>query len=288
MMSIYVVLYEGFVGAEQGMLFFVKTLGLLVPALFLMDFIVKRNKLVQTHAYTLLFFVIFTGIFTAVFTNTELLLSHFFVLMGLRRVISLKNKGRTRKKIFEASLWFLVASFFYDWALLYFLVLMLGVVFHLRNSFVYWGLMLWATAVYALLLKAFVIGSHTEVFFEQHYLFEHAASVSDKMGVETGLFFGSSLLVLLWVNTKNRRAKNPSLGRQQSLRVLFMTALVGMSLFFIFPEPSLAPLIFTFFPMAFLWSNATEELRKTWHKELLLWSAFSIPLWGLLAYLIQN
>ncbi len=301
MLAIYIVLYEGFVGIEnnntefflqntaQNIGFFVKAIGLLVPSIFLMDFVLKRNKLVQTHAYTLLFFVIFTGIFTAVFTNTELLLSHFFVLMGLRRVISLKNKGRTKKKIFEASLWFLVASFFYDWAVLYFLALILGVFLQAKNSLQHFGLMVWATALYALLLKAFVIGNEWALFFKTHYLFLTSTDpLQNKIGLNTGLFFGISFILLLWLGTKNKRAKNSSLGRENSLRLLFLSAMLGVVLYLLSPEPGLAPLIFTLFPIAFLWSSATEELRKAWHKELLLWSAFSVPLWGLLAYLIQN
>ncbi len=301
LLAIYIVLYEGFVGIEnnssapflqnsaQNLGFFAKAIGLLVPSIFLMDFVLKRNKLVLTQAYTLLFFVIFTGIFTAVFKSTSLLLSHFFVLMGLRRIISLKNKGRSKKKVFEASLWFLVASFFYDWALLYFVVLFLAVFLHNKNAIQHLGLMVWAAGVYALLLQAFVIGTQGSEFFQTHYIFLiSTAPLKEKIGLELSLFFGSSLLLLIWLVTKSRNTTNPSLGRQNSLRLLFLSALVGLGLYFLSPDPGFSPLIFSFFPMAFLWSRLTEELTKTWQKELLLWSALSVPLWGLLAYLIQN
>lgn len=301
LLAIHIVLYEGFVGIEnnssapflqnsvQNLGFFAKAIGLLVPSIFLMDFVLKRNKLVLTQAYTLLFFVIFTGIFTAVFKSTYLMLSHFFVLMGLRRIISLKNKGRSKKKVFEASLWFLVASFFYDWALLYFVVLFLAVFLHNKNAIQHLGLMVWAVGVYALLLQAFVIGTQGSEFFQTHYIFlTSTAPLKEKIGLELSLFFGSSLLLLIWLVTKSRNNSNPSLGRQNSLRLLFLSALVGLGLYFLSPDPGFSPLIFCFFPIAFLWSRLTEELTKTWQRELLLWGALSVPLWSLLAYMIQN
>lgn len=301
LLAVYILSYEAFIGIGsqdsrgfwvyllQNIGFFLKGLALLVPALFLIDFILKRNKLVLSHSYTLFYFVVFCGLFPAVFSNTDLLMAHFFVLLGLRRILSLKTKQRSRKKVFEACLWFLVASFFYEWSLLYFIVLVVSIFAYDKSHLRYWALLLWAVMVYAALLWAFIIGSEPRLFFKSHYLFELSQrSISTQFTPLMIGFFGSSLVLVVWNFTRSTPSKIAALGRKKSLAILLVAALVSVSIFFIYPIDNHSALVFSFFPLAFLWSNTTELLPKTWQKEILMWTVLSAPLWGLLGYLIQN
>tara|TARA_B110000027_G_scaffold24483_1_gene26670 strand:- start:23 stop:985 length:963 start_codon:yes stop_codon:yes gene_type:complete len=301
LLAVYILSFEGFIGIglqdNQGigayfmknLGFFLKALGILVPVLFLIDFILKRNKLVLTHSYTLFFFVVFCGFFSSIFMNTAVLLAHFFVLLGLRRLLSLKTKQRSRKKVFEACLWFLVASYFYDWTLLYFLLLPTVIFIYDKNNPRYWSLILWAILVYAALLWGFVIRSNPESFFKTHYLFNYQPQeFSAKISPLIMVFYGSGALVLLWNYSRKASAKVASLGRKNSLAILTLTGFLGGLLYLFSPFDDYSALLFGFFPMAFLWSNTTELLPKIWQKELLLWGFLSAPLWGLIAYLVQN
>lgn len=301
LLAVYILSFEGFIGIGSGdgrgfwaylmqnIGFFLKGLALFVPALFLIDFILKRNKLVLTHSYTLFYFVVFCGLFPAVFSHADLLLAHFFVLLGLRRILSLKTKQRSRRKVFEACLWFLVASYFYDWTLLYLLVLVASLFIYDKNNPRYWGLILWAILVCAALLWGFVIRSNPESFFNTHYLFNfQPQGFSVKISLLIIGFFGSSTIVLFWNYSRKASAKVASLGRKNSLAILILTGFLGGLLHLFSSVDNNSSLIFSFFPLAFLWSNTTELLPKTWHKETLLWTALSAPLWGLIVYLIQN
>ncbi len=301
LLAVYILSFEGFIGIGSGdglgfwaylmqnIGFFLKGLALFVPALFLIDFILKRNKLVLTHSYTLFYFVVFCGLFPAVFSHTDLLLAHFFVLLGLRRILSLKTKQRSRRKVFEACLWFLVASYFYDWTLLYLIVLVASLFIYDKNNPRYWGLILWAILVYAVLLWGFVIRDNFSSFFNQQYLFNiQPQRFSTKISLLMIGFFGSSTLVLLWNYSRKASAKVASLGRKNSLAILTLTGFLGGLLYLFSPADDHSALVFSFFPLAFLWSNTTELLPKTWQKEVLMWSMLSAPLWSLIVYLVQN
>ena len=301
LLGVYIISFEGFIGIGSGVSrdfwaylmqnigFFLKGLAFFVPALFLIDFILKRNKLVLTHSYTLFYFVVFCGLFPAVFSHTDLLLAHFFVLLGLRRILSLKTKQRSRRKVFEACLWFLVASYFYDWTLLYLIVLVASLFIYDKNNPRYWGLILWAILVYAVLLWGFVIRDNFSSFFNQQYLFNiQPQRFSTKISLLMIGFFGSSTLVLLWNYSRKASAKVASLGRKNSLAILTLTGFLGGLLYLFSPADDHSALVFSFFPLAFLWSNTTELLPKTWQKEVLMWSMLSAPLWSLIVYLVQN
>jgi hypothetical protein len=301
LLAVFILSFEGFIGIGsqdsrgfwpyllQNIGFFLKGLALFVPVLFLIDFILKRNKLVLTHSYTLFYFVVFCGLFPAVFSHADLLLAHFFVLLGLRRILSLKTKQRSRRKVFEACLWFMVASYFYDWTLLYLIVLLVSLVIYDKNNPRYWGLILWAILVYAALLWGFVIRDNPNTFFNHQYLFNFKPEgFSTKISLLIIGFFGSSTLALLWNYSRKASAKVASLGRKNSLAILTLTGFIGVLLYFFSPADNNSSLVFSFFPLAFLWSNTTELLPKILHKEILLWGFLSTPLWGLIVYLIQN
>src|SRR6056300_471010 len=286
LLAVYIISFEGFIGIGSGVShdfwaylmqnigFFLKGLALFVPALFLIDFILKRNKLVLTHSYTLFYFVVFCGLFPAVFSHTDLLLAHFFVLLGLRRILSLKTKQRSRRKVFEACLWFLVASYFYDWTLLYLFVLVASLFIYDKNNPRFWG---------------FVIRDNFSSFFNQQYLFNiPPQGFSTKISMLIISFFGSSILVLLWNYSRKASAKVASLGRKNSLAILTLTGFLGGLLYLFSPADNHSALVFSFFPLAFLWSNTTELLPKTWQKEVIMWSILSAPLWSLIVYLVQN
>ena len=297
----YIVFFEIFIGFPiqnnirstpylwQNVGFFIKVILLIAPTLLLIDFILKRNKIVLTHSYALFYFVVLFGIFPAVFSNMNLLLAHFIVLIGLRRIISLKSSKRANKKIFEASMWFLIASYFYDWAVCYFLVLILAIIFYDKNNFRLWGLMLWAVILYVFLVFAFVVGFTPEGFFKDHYIFSFSSAViRSKFSLPVIGFLLLSIFVLVWDISKIRRVSKASLGIQYSLRLILTASFSGLALYLLSPIQTNAALIFMFFPVAFLWSNATEQLHKFWHKELLMWSVLSIPLWVFLAHFTQN
>src|SRR6476620_10732578 len=85
-------------------------LGIIFGSFFLVNFIVKKNGLSKDSAYTVLFYLIFMLFFPSVWNNGTLILSNFFILMSMRRLLSLHSLKSTKEKIFDASLWVFLAA----------------------------------------------------------------------------------------------------------------------------------------------------------------------------------
>jgi len=83
---------------SSGMMQKVVLLGVLFASLFFSNFIVKKNGLTKDSSYTILFYFLFLLFFPKIFNNVNLLLANFFILLSMRRLISLQTlkspKGR--------------------------------------------------------------------------------------------------------------------------------------------------------------------------------------------------
>lgn len=99
-------------------------LGLLVASLFISNFITKKNGLSKDNTYPFLFFFIFLILFPTTLGNSNLIISNFFILLALRRLISLQSLVTPKEKIFDASMWIFLATLFHFWSIL-FIVLVL-------------------------------------------------------------------------------------------------------------------------------------------------------------------
>src|SRR6478672_5309285 len=92
---------------------------LLLASLFIANFIAKKNALTKNSSYTILFFVLLLLLFPLVLKNANLVVANFFILLAMRRLVSLQTLKAPKEKIFDASLWIFVASLFHFWAILF-------------------------------------------------------------------------------------------------------------------------------------------------------------------------
>ena len=93
--------------------------GLILGSFFLVNFIAKKNGLTKDSGYTMLFFFLFLLISPTIWNNFFVLAAHFFILLAMRRLVSLQTLKAPKEKIFDASLWIFVASLFQFWCILF-------------------------------------------------------------------------------------------------------------------------------------------------------------------------
>ncbi|WP_258012195.1 hypothetical protein [Flavobacterium psychrophilum] len=80
---------------------------LLVGSLYITNFITKKNGLSKDNSYTFLLFFVFLILFPKTLSNAALIISNLFVLLALRRLISMQSLITPKEKIFDASFWIL-------------------------------------------------------------------------------------------------------------------------------------------------------------------------------------
>lgn len=99
-----------------------------VFSLLLLDFIIRKNNLTKNNTYAILFFSCFMVLLPGIFLQHKILLANIFLILALRRIMSLRRDKNSERKIFDASFWIAVASLFYFWAILFFVPLYIAIV----------------------------------------------------------------------------------------------------------------------------------------------------------------
>ncbi|MGO1584611.1 DUF6427 family protein [Mesonia sp.] len=103
--------------------------------MFILNFIVKRNGISKKNSFSILLFGLLTMLLLPVLKASEILVSAFFVLLALRKIISLKSGLEIKKKIFDASMWIAVASLFYPLSLFFLILPFVGIFYYATQDF---------------------------------------------------------------------------------------------------------------------------------------------------------
>lgn len=240
----------------------------LVSSLFLVRFITKKNGLSKDNSFAAFLFFIFLILFPTVLVNTNVILANFFLLLALRRLVSMQSLITPKEKIFDASFWILIAALFHFWCILFLILVFISIVFHVSRDYRNWlipfiaffaVLVLFVLAVLLLdkTLFAFVVGK-IGVSFDFTY-FENVFQ-------NIGLAFFSSVAVLFF-STQILSLPNRPLNMQSSYKKILFTFLLGVAVYVLSTSKNNSFLMFTFFPLAVFGTNFLESLDNRWVKE---------------------
>ncbi len=244
---------------------------ILLVCFFLVNFIVKKNGLTKDSSYTILFFLLFLLLFPSVFSHSNLLFANFFLLLAMRRLISLQTLKAPKEKIFDASIWIFIASLFHFWCILFVLLVYISIVFHVSRDYRNWLLpfvALVATAVVFLFLALLIdqswlnhIVKQAQMNFELDYFTHNYQNAALSFYVVVSLYFLLSMIFTL---------TNRPLILQASYKKMVFGFLIGCVVFLFSPEKNNAMLLFTFFPLAVMTTNNIEYSQNKMYQEIVL------------------
>ena len=244
---------------------------LLLVSFFLVNFTVKKNNLTKNSSYTILFFLLFLLIFPSIFNNSNLLFANFFLLLAVRRLISLQTLKAPKEKIFDASMWIFIASLFHFWCILFILLIYISIFFHVSRDFRNWLLPFVAFFVTAVIfmVSALVfdktwmthIINQTQTNFELDYFTTNYQNIALSFFVVIGLYF---LLSLIFSIT------NKPLILQASYKKMIFSFLIGVTIFLISPDKNNEMLVFTFMPLSVMCTTNIEYSQSKIYQEIVL------------------
>lgn len=244
---------------------------LLLTSFFLVNFIVKKNGLTKASSYTILFFLLFLLLFPVVFNQSNLLFANFFLLLAMRRLISLQTLKAPKEKIFDASMWIFIASLFHFWSILFILLVYISIIFHVSRDYRNWLLPFVAfvtTAVVFLLAALYFdktwidhILKQTQTHFELDYFTNNYQNAALSFYVVIALYFLFSMVFSL---------TNRPLILQASYKKMIFGFLIGSVVFILSPDKNNAMLLFTFFPLAVMTTNNIEYSQNKMYQEIVL------------------
>jgi hypothetical protein len=244
---------------------------ILFASLFISNFIVKKNALTKDSAYTIFFVLIFLMFFPNVLDNYKLIVSNFFILLAMRRLVSLQTLKAPKEKIFDASLWIFVASLFHFWAILFILLVYISIIFHVSRDYRNWLIpfvALFSSSIifvfYALLFdkEAIDVYLQSEVInLQVNYFTNNYQNIAFSIYAVFAVFFVFPYLFTL---------TNKPLNLQASYKKVLLAFFIGIAIFFISANKSNEVLVYTFLPMAIMATNTIEYLQNKIQQEIIL------------------
>lgn len=247
------------------------SVALLLASFFMVNFTVKKNNLTKNSSYTILFFLFFLIVSPSVLTNSNLLFANFFLLLAIRRLISLQTLKAPKEKIFDASMWVFIASLFHFWCILFIILVYISIIFHVSRDYRNWLLpfiAFFATAI-IFLVSALVfdptwityILTQTQTNFELNYFTNNYQNIALSFFVVIAFYFVSSMIFTL---------TNKPLILQASYQKMIFGFLIGIIIFLISPEKNNALLIFTFMPLSVMCTTNIEYSQNKMYQEIVL------------------
>lgn len=288
-MVAFAVMYVGsaslILGKTTSILNFIINLVLLYAALFITNFIAKKNALSKDSAYTVLFYLLILWVFPSCYLNTSLLAAHFFILLSMRRLVSLHTMKSAKEKLFDASLWVFVASLFYFWSILFIVLVYISILFHTARDYRTWFLPILAFVTVAMIA---LFGTYFMNFSWLDNL-QQQAQYSTNFALDYTTL--PSLLVMIYLSIAILAVfimalaiTNKPLLQHSSYKKVVSAFVIGLGIYALAPVKSGELMLFTLSPLAIIFTSHIEAMTGKWQKEILF---FLLLIGSLLAFFLQ-
>lgn len=247
-------------------------------SLFLVDFMAKKNKLTGPSSYAILFYTLLILLFPESLGDNLSIFSNVFLLLAFRKMLSLKSQKNIKLKIFDATLWIMIASIFYKWAVLYLLVLFLAIAYYQAKNIRAWLSPLPAILSFFLILFGISILLGQQAFISEHYAFTVALSDIQAFQWANSL----KLLIYIFVNAilafiNFIKIGKAGVGRIINFRLLLFIFVFGLLIGLPNGAHGHYTIIYTFFPSAIFMTNYVESIKKDNIKEVVLILSLLFP-----------
>ncbi|TGV03830.1 hypothetical protein EM932_05305 [Flavivirga rizhaonensis] len=210
--------------------------------------------------------------------STEIILSNFFVLLGLRRTMSLRSPKNVKKKLFDAAFWVAIASLFYFWTILFFALILVTLILYTDNKLRHWIM------PFVGVVTVFVISISTSIivydnFFEIFnispkisYDFSNYNSIKFLVAITLLLSFGiwSSIFYLQNIKKKKKAFR-------ASFKIIMIAVVITFLIVIQAPEKNGSEFLFMFAPLTIIITNYIEIIQEKWFKEVFLSLLIIVP-----------
>lgn len=253
-------------------------LGALLSNIFLVNFILKRNKVTGSNSFSILFYVLLTVVFPETLLDSNAILCSFFLLLATRRLISMRSSRETKFKIFDATIWVLVSSFFYDWALLYIILVIAAIYFYAPGNIRNWLVPFAGLFAAYMITKCVLILAGNEQFLAEHYQFRFSYDISyfSHWAHSTKLILFALVTFLAGLLAFLKLGKS-GFGRVVTMRLIAFSFVIGLMVSLLKLSDNAYPIMIAFFPAVVFMTKYIESIRRAHIKEIVLIAAIVVP-----------
>lgn len=257
--------------------------GVCIASLFVLDFFVSKNNLTKRNSYKIFMFGLFVAVLPETLLNSQLLIANLFILLALRRLISLRSRKEVKKKLFDTAFWITLATLLFFWASLFYILIFMALILYsitdLKN---------WLVPIVAILCVAIIAASYMIVrdidfelylqgFFDLSFDFTPLNSKRIIVAATLLLSYGawSSFYFL-------RNIRHQLKSYRPSFILVIISSFIGLLIILVSPYKDGSEFIFIFAPLAIMVSNYLEIISEKWFKESLIIVLILVALTNLL------
>ena len=253
-------------------------LGVLLFSIFIVDFIIKRNKMTGPNSFAMLFYGLLMVVFPETLADDNAVLCSFFVILSTRRLISIRSLKNIKLKIFDATLWIMVSSLFYDWAVLYLLLVFVAIYIYEPKNIRNWIVPLAGIFAFFMIVYCLLILTDYKEFLTEHYQFTFEFNIAYFLswGDSSKLIVYVVLTLLAIIYSFIKLGKS-GLGKIVSMRLMVLSFIIGIFLKIVVSSQDTDPIIMTFFPSVIFMTNYVQSIKRPNIKEVVLLAAIFVP-----------
>lgn len=247
-------------------------------SVFVLNFIVVKNKLNPFNNFEVLFFSSFILLFPETLLNTRIIWANFLVLLALRRLISISSKIEVRLKLFDAAFYIAIATLCYFWAILFIILIFIVLLLYGNNNFKDWLVPIVGLACVLIInasVSILVYGTSWD-FFSGNYntslQFSNYNSTISLIALTVLFSFG------LWaLFNYSKQIKMKTRKFKISHRIILATLILAFIIAVISPIKNGSEFLFLFGPLAIVTANYIASISDQWFKELFFGLLFISP-----------
>lgn len=247
-------------------------------SILVVNFIVSKNYLSQKTNYEILIFSLFLLALPQIFLNETIVFSNFFVLLALRRIISIRTQKNTVKKLFDAGLLIGVATLFYFWAILFFVLIFVALLLYAEDKMKHWIIPFLGLATVIIIAMGLSIVVNKDLFSlipfspEISLDFSSYNSLQFIVVITMLVSFGiwSSIFFLKDIKKKMRTYR-------PSYKVVFFAFIIASLVVIFSAIKDGSELLFILAPLVIIITNYIETIEEKWFKEVFIGVLFITP-----------
>lgn len=251
----------------------------LLFSVFIMDFVVKRNKLTGTNSYAILYFTLLFVVFPDTLGDSKAIFTSFFLLLAMRRLLSIKSLKNSKLKIFDAGIWICISSIFYEWAILYLLLVFAAIFIYDAKNIRNWLVILSTGFCFLLILYGTLVLLNETSFLRDHYDFaiDFNAIYPIKWGssIKLSLYALLNIALAFWAFIQLGKG---GMGKVVVMRLIALSFIIGLVVNILVTSENTNAVMITFFPSVVFIVNYLESIKKGKLLELILIMSILVPI----------
>ena len=254
-------------------------LTILLFSVFVVDFVVKRNKLTGTNSFAILFFTMLFVVFPETLGDSNAIFTSFFLLLAFRRLLSIKSLKNIKFKIFDAGLWICISSIFYEWSILYLLLVFAAIYIYDPKNIRNWLVLISVAFCFFMILYGVLVLLDEASFIKNHYDFaiNFDAIFPIKWWSSLKLSLYAIFNMLLAFSNFIQLGKSGK-GKVIIMRLIALSFLIGLVVNFLVTSENTSAIMITFFPSVIFIVNYLESIKKRKFLEVLLLASILFPI----------